>query len=295
MLVSPWAALTWDWVRKRAPVRSAPREVGVAEVGADEVRAARLASREVGGDQVGAAKVGVRRGRRRGGVCRSGRRLGVPSTWVCLPRTSLLVLEQQLVDLGSLSRHVDAGEVRLVRLSSSTRSSAARRCAWSRLGLVGQGFGEVPEQFVQLAEDRQRGEHLGAGLLSPASARAAARSPGRRRSSRRPCSPGNPGAAASVDAAAEVVVAGSRQGSPAGLSIAKSADLLKVSATQQRPKQLPQSARRLSSGRQLSGRSGASGCRPRRSRRSRRRTHRRCYPDSNCVRRSFTIWYGCRT
>src|SRR5689334_18644705 len=35
-----------------------------------------------------------------------------------------------------------------------------------------------------------------------------------------------------------------RHASPAGLSIAKSADLLNVSATQQRPKQLLQSARR---------------------------------------------------
>ena len=124
----------------------------------------RSASAQVGGDQVG-ARAGSRRAGRR--PCSLAPMRSAPRRSFFLPlksaRTSSLALQQQLVDLVAVGGHVQPGEglggQRRERLGLLERRA---QLGVDRAGLrQGERLGEVPEQLVQLAHDREDLEHRG--------------------------------------------------------------------------------------------------------------------------------------
>ena len=199
-------------------------EVGAAEVGQSEIDAA-----EIGADQVGAAQVGRAADRRSAGRGRSGRR----------PRDR--------------SPEARRGPARRPGRAGESTSSTAMRPVLQRAGrrnrLAAQrlrpGERRRPRPGTRAARGAAASPRTPRTAPASASLRGAPRA-GRRRSSHTPRSRESPIRGADAWIVQRSSAARFGQTTPAGLSIAKSADAVKDGATQHSATQSPQSARSLS-------------------------------------------------
>src|SRR3954470_1603737 len=138
-------------------------QIGVPQVRTDQVRLPEVSISEVGADQVSTAQVGLGQIRATQ-ACADEIRAAAFLLLALLATDEPAGPQEQLVDDGSFGRHVDGGEV---RRTTHALHPADRRTDVLAL-VVLANFGEVPEQLVQLPEDRQRREHLLPGLVPPA-------------------------------------------------------------------------------------------------------------------------------
>ena len=195
--------------RRSAPRMSARREIDAAEIGADQVRAAEVGRPQIGAPQVAADQIGSRTIARR------------------RPAAGEL--------RGPVEQAARHRPPRSCPAPARRPPQPPRRAAPPPASSA--GLGQVPEQLVAPAHRRERLEHSGVRTRS----RARRPRAGRRRSSRTPRSRESPIRGATLVDRAAVVGRRFGQATPAGLSIAKSADAVKDGATQHRATQPPQS------------------------------------------------------